>query len=85
MDPRVKCSFCGGKSQDDEEKLVAGPDNVYICNECAWADYTGCWADVYHDDQEEMQACEAPPDPNSALGLCRKHEAEVMRPGVTTN
>jgi ATP-dependent protease Clp ATPase subunit len=71
VDPRVKCSFCGGKSQDDGEKLVAGPDNVYICNECAWADSTGCWADVY--DHGEMQACEAPPDPNSALGLCPEH------------
>ncbi len=30
---RVKCSFCG-KSQDDVEKIVAGPDRVYICNEC---------------------------------------------------
>jgi ATP-dependent Clp protease ATP-binding subunit ClpX len=22
------------KSQDDVEKMVAGPDGVYICNEC---------------------------------------------------
>ena len=41
----------------------------------AWADYTGCWADVYDDDHEEMQACEANPDPGSALGLCAEHEA----------
>ncbi len=27
-----KCSFCG-KSQDEVEKLIAGPD-VYICDEC---------------------------------------------------
>ena len=26
------CSFCG-KSQDQVEKLIAGP-NVFICNEC---------------------------------------------------
>ena len=36
-----------------------------------WSDYTGCWADVYDDDHEEMQACEGIPDPSSALGLCR--------------
>jgi ATP-dependent Clp protease ATP-binding subunit ClpX len=30
---RARCSFCG-KSQDDVEKMVAGPDGVYICNEC---------------------------------------------------
>jgi hypothetical protein len=35
-----------------------------------WADYTDCWADVYDDDHEEMQACEANPVPGSELGLC---------------
>ncbi|HEY7947423.1 MAG TPA: ClpX C4-type zinc finger protein [Acidimicrobiales bacterium] len=29
----AKCSFCG-KSQEKVEKLIAGPDGVYICNEC---------------------------------------------------
>ena len=43
-----------------------------------WSDYTGCWADVYDDDHEEMQACEANPDPRSALGLCAEHEAQMM-------
>ena len=28
----LRCSFCQ-KSEDEVEKLVAGP-NVYICNEC---------------------------------------------------
>ena len=28
----IKCSFCG-KSQDDVEKLIAGP-GVCICDEC---------------------------------------------------
>jgi len=31
---KAKCSFCG-KSQDLVEKIIAGPDGVYICNECA--------------------------------------------------
>jgi hypothetical protein len=44
-----------------------------------WADYTGCWADVYDDDgHEEMQACEAKPDPGSTLGLCAEHDAQIM-------
>jgi hypothetical protein len=43
----------------------------------AWADYTGCWADVYDDDHEEMQACEANLDPSSALGLCAGYEAKL--------
>lgn len=29
----LRCSFCG-KSQDEVRKLIAGPDGVYICNEC---------------------------------------------------
>lgn len=27
------CSFCG-KSQKEVKKLIAGPSNVYICDEC---------------------------------------------------
>ncbi|MGB9112282.1 MAG: ClpX C4-type zinc finger protein [Acidimicrobiales bacterium] len=29
----VNCSFCG-KSQNQVKRIVAGPDDVYICNEC---------------------------------------------------
>lgn len=32
-DKRLKCSFCG-KPQDQVRRLVAGPTNVFICNEC---------------------------------------------------
>ena len=28
-----KCSFCG-KHQDQVQRLIAGPEGVYICNEC---------------------------------------------------
>ncbi len=28
-----RCSFCG-RSQDEVARLIAGPDDVYICNEC---------------------------------------------------
>ena len=34
--------------------------------------------DVYDDDHEEMQACEANPDPSSTLGLCAEHEGQIM-------
>ena len=30
---KVRCSFCN-KSEDQVRKLVAGPDGVYICDEC---------------------------------------------------
>ncbi len=29
----IRCSFCG-KAQEQVMKLIAGPGNVYICNEC---------------------------------------------------
>ena len=29
----LRCSFCG-KSQDEVRKLIAGPDGVFICNDC---------------------------------------------------
>ena len=34
MDPRrVRCSFCG-KTQDQVRRLIAGPEGIYICDEC---------------------------------------------------
>ncbi len=33
IDDRVRCSFCG-KSQDQVRKLIAGMNNVFICDEC---------------------------------------------------
>ncbi|MEF9939402.1 MAG: ATP-dependent Clp protease ATP-binding subunit ClpX [Clostridium sp.] len=32
-DDKIKCSFCG-KTQDQVRKLIAGSDNVYICDDC---------------------------------------------------
>ena len=28
-----RCTFCG-RSQDDVERLIAGPENIFICNFC---------------------------------------------------
>ena len=30
---KVRCSFCG-KPQDQVRKLIAGPNGIYICDEC---------------------------------------------------
>lgn len=30
----IHCSFCG-KYQDDAEHIIAGPNEIYICDECA--------------------------------------------------
>lgn len=32
-DSKVRCSFCN-KSEDQVRKLIAGPDGVFICDEC---------------------------------------------------
>lgn len=32
-DDKIRCSFCG-KSQEQVRKLIAGSNNVYICDEC---------------------------------------------------
>jgi hypothetical protein len=31
--PTARCSFCG-KTSDKVAKVVAGPNGIYICNEC---------------------------------------------------
>jgi ATP-dependent Clp protease ATP-binding subunit ClpX len=28
------CSFCGRKRSDGNRRLIAGPEGVYICDEC---------------------------------------------------
>ncbi len=33
FDDRIRCSFCG-KTQDQVQKLIAGPNGTYICDEC---------------------------------------------------
>ena len=30
---KLRCSFCG-KSEDEIQKLAAGPTGIFICNEC---------------------------------------------------
>ena len=30
---KVRCSFCN-KSEDQVRKLIAGPEGVYICDDC---------------------------------------------------
>ena len=47
MQPR-KCSFCG-RTEDKVRRLLAGPDNIYICDECI-----AICADIMEEaDQEE--------------------------------
>ena len=54
MSGHVKCSFCG-KKQDQVRKLIAGPEGVYICDECIdiCADMI---AEEFEEDVEESNA-----------------------------
>ncbi len=48
----IRCSFCG-KSQDQVRKLIAGPEGVFICDECIEV----CMEiveDELYDDREEI-------------------------------
>ena len=33
VEEHYRCSFCG-KPQEQVQKLIAGPNNVFICDEC---------------------------------------------------
>jgi ATP-dependent Clp protease ATP-binding subunit ClpX len=48
-----RCSFCN-KPQDAVRRLIAGPGQVSICNECIDLCYT-----IVHDDEESTGSHEA--------------------------
>jgi ATP-dependent Clp protease ATP-binding subunit ClpX len=50
-DKKLNCNFCG-KSRDQVEKLIAGP-NVYICNECITISY-----EILDDEQFDAKLAE---------------------------
>ncbi|WP_333652690.1 ATP-dependent Clp protease ATP-binding subunit ClpX [Lacrimispora sp.] len=52
-DDKIRCSFCG-KSQDQVKKLIAGSNNVYICDECI--DLCAEILEEEFDGQEEAQS-----------------------------
>lgn len=52
-DTRIRCSFCG-KTDDQVRKLIAGPDNTFICDECV-----GLCAEIISEELEEQPYDEA--------------------------
>jgi alkylhydroperoxidase/carboxymuconolactone decarboxylase family protein YurZ len=82
--PRVqyRCSFCG-KSQEQVQRLIAGPGGVYICNECI---------NLCHEIIEQEQAGAPSPKPpvaesalpggtvsNPAFDLLARDHPEIAR------
>ena len=48
MQPPRRCSFCGRK-ENQVSKLIAGPNNIYICDECV-----AICADIIDESMEDM-------------------------------
>ncbi len=48
---RIRCSFCG-KSQDAVRKIIAGPDGIYICDECVGLCSEILEDELYDDDED---------------------------------
>ncbi len=70
-----KCSFCG-KSQDQVQRLIAGPGGVYVCDECI-----GLFR--VRDNQEQAEQGAVPGTKESSLALkcsfCGKKREKVQR------
>ncbi len=60
MDDRIlKCSFCG-KPREMVKKLVAGPHNIYICNECVDLCSEHIRRELAEEAEEYMQSYDLP-------------------------
>jgi len=56
--PKIRCSFCG-KAQDEVRKLIAGPNGIYICDECI-----ELCSDIVEEEFEEAEEAVATEDIN---------------------
>lgn len=57
-DGSIRCSFCN-KAQDQVRKLIAGPEGVYICDECV-----DICADIIDEEFDDEEAQDTPPEIN---------------------
>ena len=53
--PTFRCSFCG-KQQDQVERLIAGPNGVYICDQCV-----DLCQEIIQEKREQLQQAVKPP------------------------
>ena len=51
---KIRCSFCG-KTQDQVEKMIAGPDGLFICNDCVDRCSMIVGEDKYYHEKEFME------------------------------
>ena len=65
--PMVHCSFCG-KTEKQVHKLIAGPNGVYICDECIDL----CDEILAEEFQDDFDTPEEETEINSWTGGCKK-------------
>ena len=49
IDEKLYCSFCG-KPESQTRRLIAGPEGVYICDECVEI-CAGIVEEMYHEEE----------------------------------
>lgn len=52
-EPKIRCSFCG-KTEDQVNKLIAGPGGAYICDECVDLCSEIIAEEMSHDAEEDL-------------------------------
>ncbi len=67
-DDKVRCSFCG-KSQSQVQKLIAGPNGAYICDECV--DICG---EIIEEELMDMNGSSAFDDDKPEINLLKPKE-----------
>ena len=58
----IRCSFCG-KRQEQVKRMMSGPNNVYICNECVELCNSIIHEDLYETDASFQHDPEKLPTP----------------------
>lgn len=71
-DDKIRCSFCG-KSQAQVQKLIAGPNGAYICDECV--DICG---EIIEEELMEMEDKQAFTDDTPDINLLKPKELKAF-------
>ncbi|MCR5546689.1 MAG: ATP-dependent Clp protease ATP-binding subunit ClpX [Lachnospiraceae bacterium] len=67
-DDKIRCSFCG-KSQSQVQKLIAGPNGAYICDECV-----DICSEIIEEELMEMEEKQAFVDDTPDINLLKPKE-----------
>ena len=68
----IRCSFCG-KTQDKVERMIAGPDGVYICNYCVDLCYN-----IIHEGENEAEHPHRQSDEDVSIDILKPMEIKAV-------